>query len=199
VARQASRHRGPRPGWFGRGRTRALLSAGLLVGVGAVGTSAYWTDGGTVAGVGFSTGALHIDLENNQQVKPETITDWPELSLTGMADGDTRAALMTVANNSVGNARLSYRVQVAATNPLGAALSITVRRGGTISSGACVNGTLVGGANVSLDGFDEAVGAHLARGQSHNLCIQVRLPSSSGVSANATSAVTFTFPARQEQ
>ncbi|MDQ6526846.1 SipW-dependent-type signal peptide-containing protein [Nocardioides sp. LHD-245] len=199
MTRRTARHRSSRTGWFGHGRTRALLSAGLLLGTGAVATSAYWTDREVAQGVSVRSGELHIDLEDNEQAKPETITDWPDLNLTGMADGDTRAALMTVSNNSIGDATLSYGVKAAATNPLGAALRATVRQGGSINAGTCVGGSLVGGASVPLNGFDEAVSAHLGPGQSHDLCIQVRLPSPSGVLANATSAVTFTFPARQEQ
>ncbi|WGX99316.1 SipW-dependent-type signal peptide-containing protein [Nocardioides sp. L-11A] len=199
MTRHVPRHRLARPGWFGRGRTRALLSAGLLLGTGAVATSAYWTDAAVAPGVTVRSGELHIDLEDNQQTRPETITDWPDLNLTGMADGDIRVALMKVSNNSIGDATLSYGLEAAATNPLGAALRVTVRQGGSINAGACVGGSLVGGTGVPLNGFDEVVSAHLGPGQSHDLCIQVRLPSPSGVPANATSAVTFTFPARQEQ
>ncbi|WP_436699898.1 hypothetical protein [Nocardioides sp. BYT-33-1] len=202
MARQAPRHRGSRPGWFGRGRTRALLSTGLLLGTGAVATSAYWTDGGSVAGVGLSTGALHIDLEGNHRVKPETISDWGDLDLTALQAGQTRAAMMTVTNNSQGNAPLSYSVQAAAAGgspALNGALRIVVRRGGTVSGTSCTGGTALGsGSPVALDGFSQPAGANLPLGGSHLLCIEVSLPAAPVLATNLSATVTFTFPAKQE-
>ncbi|WP_408899308.1 hypothetical protein ACJ5H2_09435 [Nocardioides sp. R1-1] len=198
MARTTSRHRAPRGRWFGRGRTRALLSAGLLIGTGAVATSAYWTDGEEVTGTALTAGALHIDLEANVRQRPETIAGWSDLSLANLPDGGSRAAVMTVRNNSRGDAPLSYRVQAAATGSLGAALKVTVRRGGTVSSGTCTGGVLVGASGATLPGFDQAVDLHLAPTQSHDVCIQVTLPSGSNIAPSAISTVTFTFPAKQE-
>jgi hypothetical protein len=88
-------------------------------------------------------------------------------------------------------------VQASATNTLGAALKLTVRRGGTVSGSTCTGGTLVGTAAATLNGFDQPAGANLQTGQSANLCVQVTFPTGTGVSAGSTSTVTFTFPATQ--
>jgi predicted ribosomally synthesized peptide with SipW-like signal peptide len=175
-----------------------VLSAGLLLGTGAVATSAYFTDQQVAQGVTFQSGTLHLDLESNVRVRPETIGSWGDLSLGNLADGTSRAALMTVANNSRGNARLSYRVQAGATSALGGALKLTVRRGGTVSSGTCTGGTLIGSAGATLNGFNQAMDLTLTPGQSHDLCLQVSLPAGSSIAPSATSTVTFTFPAKQE-
>jgi predicted ribosomally synthesized peptide with SipW-like signal peptide len=175
-----------------------LLSAGLLLGTGAVATSAYWTDHKTIAGAPLHSGSLHIDLESNLRVRPETISSWGDLSLSNLADGTSRAAIMTVSNNSRGHAKLSYRVQAGATNALGGALKLTVRRGGSVSSGSCTGGTLIGSAGSTLNGFNQAMDLTLTPGQSHNLCLQVSLPAGSSIAPGASSTVTFTFPAKQE-
>ena len=198
MARHDARHRADRAGWFGQGRTRALLSAGLLLGTGAVATSAYWTDHETATGAPLHSGSLHVDLESNFRVKPETISNWADLSLANLVDGTSRAGIMTVKNNSRGHAKLSYRVQAGATNALGGALKLTVRRGGTISSGTCTGGTLIGSAGATLNGFNQAMDLTLTPGQSHDLCLQVSLPAGSNIAPSATSTVTFTFPAKQE-
>lgn len=182
--------------WFGHGRTRALLAAGLLVGTGAVATSAYWTSKKSVTGVSFTTGAMHIDLAGDFRVKPESYA-WTALNLTGMTPGSTAAAVLPVSNNSTGTATFSYRVQGAATNALGGVLQVTVLRGGSVSGSTCTGGTAVGSANATLNGFDQPAGATLAPGASANICVQVKLPTGTGVSAGSTSTVTFTFPATQ--
>lgn len=197
MATPEPRHRTDRL-WFGRGRTRALLSAGLLVGTGAVATSAYFTDRVQVAGTTIAAGTLHIDLEASYRVRPESIANWGDLNLAGLTPGTSKAGLMTVSNNSRGQLPMSFRVQASATNALGAALTITVRRGGSISSGTCTGGTLIGAAGAALNGFDQSGGATIGTGGADVLCIQVTLPGSASLPSSSTSNVTFTFPAKQE-
>lgn len=184
--------------WFGRGRTRSLLAAGLLLGTGAVATSAYWSTARSVPGTVITAGAMHIDLGTNVQVKPETYS-FTALNLNGITSGNSRAATIAVTNNSSGALSFGYRVQGSATNTVGttmaAALGMTVRRGGTVSGTTCTGGTLVGTANASLNGYDAPVGSTLARGASETLCIQVTL--NSAVPTGATATVNLTFPATQ--
>ncbi|WP_028655714.1 hypothetical protein [Nocardioides sp. J54] len=185
--------------WFGHGRTRALLSAGLLVGTGAVATSAFWADRAEVAGATISAGTLHVDLESNYRQRPESIVGWSELDLAGLTPGTTKAALMTVTNNSRGQLPVSFRLQASATGALGSALEVTVRRGGTLSGSGCSSGTVLGGSpDAGLNGFDAPGGTVLATGQSTELCIQVSLPAGASVAPSSTSIVTFTVPAKQE-
>ena len=60
----APRGRRRQAGWFGHGRTRALLSLGIIFGFGAVGTMAYWTDQGTMTTGDISAGTLDLRLNN---------------------------------------------------------------------------------------------------------------------------------------
>lgn len=177
------------------GKVRAVLSLGLLVGFGAVTTSAYWADGTSFDAGTIRSGAIHIDLATNNKVKPETYI-WSDLDLTGMAAGSSVARVLQVANNSLGGLEFDYRVQATATaNALGNALRVTVRRGGAVNGTSCTGGTLVGSAGAVLSGFNQPAGVTLTTGQAHDLCIQVTLPGAVPNGLNAT--VDFTFPATQ--
>ncbi|GAA4824842.1 SipW-dependent-type signal peptide-containing protein [Nocardioides caeni] len=188
-----------RRSWFGRGRTRALLAVGLLVGTGATVTSAYWTSEGTVVPGSVTAGALHIDLDGRQQVKPENAVAWSGLDLTGIPASGSRAAILNVRNNSVGPVSLTYRITGSATNPgaLGGNLTVTIRRAGQLSGQQCTNGTVVAGP-VAINALSVAASPVLAPNASHDLCIQVTR-SATALTTGATSDVTFTFPATQVQ
>lgn len=58
------RHAAPRsaPRWFGRGRTRAILSLGVVAALGVTGTSAYWTDEAVVSGGSISSGSMDLQV-----------------------------------------------------------------------------------------------------------------------------------------
>ncbi|GAB4004775.1 SipW-dependent-type signal peptide-containing protein [Nocardioides ultimimeridianus] len=176
----------PQRRWFGHGRTRALLATGLLLGTGAVATSAYWTTKKTVTGTSFTTGTMHIVLGSTS------------LNLSGMTAGSSAASLFPVSNTSTGAVAFSYRIKASATNTLGSALTTTVRVGGSVSGSTCTGGTLVGSAGAALNGFNQPAGADLAQGGAANVCIQVTLPSTATVAPGSTSTVTFTFPATQK-
>ena len=185
--------------WFGRGRTRALLSVGILLGFGAVATSAYWTDRGKVTGTSFSSGALHIDLPGFNQVRGETYT-WSGLSLSNLTPGTSKSATIVVSKHSIGDVTFSHRVRATATNVSGnlaGALTVTVQRGGTSNGTTCTGGAAVGAAGSALLGFDQPAGANLGPAQSHTICVQVTLPSAATVTAGSQADLTFTFPATQ--
>lgn len=78
----------PRRRWFGRGRTRALLSLGIVLALGVVGTSAYWTDNGSIV-----TGAITAGKMDLQAVAPSPGT-W---ALVGPG-GSYTASSITVSN-----------------------------------------------------------------------------------------------------
>lgn len=46
--------------WFGQGRTRALLATGIMFGLGATGTYAFWTDQGTISSAELQSGTLDL-------------------------------------------------------------------------------------------------------------------------------------------
>ena len=201
MARHTSRHRGERsgrPAWFGRGRTRALLSAGALLGVGAVGTAAYWNEAVSVPGVALHSGAIHIDLASNNRVKPETYT-WSDLSSSLPATGGSVARVIRVKNDSIGRLVFGYTVSAAATGTLGSSLKVTVVKGGTTGGSTCKGTNYVGTPSSNLNGFSGSAGTLSATDPTpfHDLCVQLTLPSGSGVGGSQSSTVTFTFNATQ--
>lgn len=196
MSRPEVRHRGTRRGWFGRGRTRALLSAGMLVGIGAVATSAYWTDTEQFAGATISSGTMHVDLAANFRQRPESYS-WNAFVLTGLTPGTSKSAVLPVTNNSRGGVTFSYRIKASAPGALGAALEVSVYRGATSNGTTCTGGTLLGSANTPINTFDQAAGVTLAPTQSHNLCVRVTLPLAAVVAPSSSSTIAFTFPATQ--
>lgn len=191
--------------WFGRGRTRALLSLCVLLGFGAVGTGAYWTDSATLATGSVDSGEMHIDLGSNVKAKPESVSF--NLSATGtnaLYPGKSIANTIAVTNNStVTGLAFTYRVQASATGPLASALLLTVSRGGSASSGTCSGGTTLGSPNTAIAGFDQPAGEALTTAaggpSSHTICIALKLDPSAGngLQGQTGTVVTFTFPATQ--
>lgn len=196
-------HRASRQGWFGRGRTRAILSLGLLLGMGAVATSAYFSDQVTVAGVQIESGPMHIDVGTNDKVKQDSIA-WPGPSLLDIGPGVSKSAMVKVTNNSVGPVTFSYDIEADATGALGGVLQVTVYRGGTENGTSCSGGVPIGSAPTPapLDTFDQPAGVNLAPTQFHNICIQVTRPATPvppALPGGSTSTITFRFPATQVQ
>lgn len=115
----APRRRGIVPtGWFGRGRTRALLSLGLLLTLGVVGTSAYWTDTATLTGGTITSGSMDLQLQTASgagAVGTGTGHTESGIAISNLTPSESYAFPVTVRN--VGNADFTY--------------TATVSRGGT--------------------------------------------------------------------
>src|SRR5690625_362833 len=80
-----------------RGRIRAVLALGSVVGIGAVATLAAWTDTGDVAAT-FSTGSLDLTFDDGQDGNPDPYV-LTSLSLSGGAPGDAAIAPLQVNND----------------------------------------------------------------------------------------------------
>lgn len=103
--------------WFGRGRTRALLTLGSVTMLGAVGTSAYWTDTANVDGGAITSGSMDLQLQ-----MPYSATDWyfvglgsglrdPNLAITDLTPGESQA--FNFAARNVGQPDFTYTATVA--------------------------------------------------------------------------------------
>ncbi len=93
VSRRASRRNA--------GRIRALLSLGVALGIGAVGTFAYWTDDVVISGSTFTSGTLDLQVNGENSIPAYT-----SLNMSNMVPGNSIAAVLTVKNN--GTAPLKY-------------------------------------------------------------------------------------------
>lgn len=175
-------------------RTRAALSLGVVLAVGATGTFAYWTDSATIDGTTFTAGT--IDLQVNGANPPAYTT----LNLDTMVPGNSMAGTLVVRNN--GNVPLKYTAtSSSAPAVLSGALVVKVT-GDLNTSGASPSktcgGTALAGAATTLGGVTAApllaTGRQLQPGVSETICIQVTLPTNADPSLQGkTSAVSFMF------
>ncbi|HEX5824802.1 MAG TPA: TasA family protein [Candidatus Limnocylindrales bacterium] len=188
VDRQIRRRRSRRRGIV------ALLGAVSLLTIGAGSMSlAQFTD--TDASTwSFTAGTIDISTS------PTVLT-----AVNNMMPGANATQALTVTNGGSGDLR--YAISVAATNPLGTALQLTIKGpdGGVGASCALFNGasilvaTTLNGAAVG----NPVQGAHagdrnLLAGANEVLCLRVSLPLTTGnASQGASSTATFTFDAEQ--
>lgn len=175
-------------------RTRAALSLGVVLAVGATGTFAYWTDSATIDGTTFTAGT--IDLQVNGANSPTYTT----LNLATMIPGNSMAGTLVVRNN--GNVPLKYTAtSSAAPAVLSGALVVKATSdqytSGTAPSMTCA-GSALAGAATTLGGATAApllaTGRKLLPGDSETICLQVTLPANADPNLQGkTSAVSFTF------
>ncbi|WP_343991225.1 SipW-dependent-type signal peptide-containing protein [Nocardioides dubius] len=177
-----------------------VLALGLVACLGAVATSAFWTDQVTVAGTGFSAGTL--DLEVNDD--PDDAVALTTLSLSNMVPGNSAAGVLKVENT--GTVPLAYNASTAATNPdaknLAGALTVKVTGSASVTGAAptatCA-GTALAGTGTSLAAPLVSTKRVLAPGASETLCVQVTLPTAAGNALQGSATVaTFTFDATSE-
>jgi predicted ribosomally synthesized peptide with SipW-like signal peptide len=134
---------------LGSRRIRALLSLGIVVGLGAVGTLAYWTDDATITSSSFSTGTLDVAL-NDGLIGPAnnggTISD-TTFTLSDMIPGESFARTVKVGN--AGSVRLNYTAKAWNSGTLASGLRWTVVAGSTASnSGSTAAGNRTGACSV---------------------------------------------------
>jgi predicted ribosomally synthesized peptide with SipW-like signal peptide len=184
-------------------RLRALLAAGMVVGLGAVGTLAAWTDE-SAATATFAAGTLDLKLK---MLPDGTLADsvaMTSLDMTAMYPGVSKAAMVQASNS--GSVPLSYTLTGSAVagavglgGNLGTSLLVSAYSGSTAvntaTTGQCTGGTQIGGP-VSLTGPLVTTPRALAAGSTENLCLLVSLPSNAANNLQgASTTATFTFNA----
>ncbi len=195
-----SRHAAPRRcfGWFGRGRLRALLALGVVVGLGSVTTGAYWTDDATVSGITLTSGKLDLKVDGL-----DSVTGYTSLTITNMVPGNTVAAVLTISN--AGDAPFAYTATSSATNVdgknLAGALTVKVTGATSVtgtSPAATCGGTTLAGTGTTLGGSLVTTARTITPTNNEKLCIQVTLPTAAANSVqSATTAVDLQFSAVQ--
>ncbi|MFC9515177.1 SipW-dependent-type signal peptide-containing protein [Nocardiaceae bacterium NPDC056970] len=158
-------------------RTRAVASLGIVLGLGAIGTLAAWSDTAVATSGTFSTGSINLQLNGNEG--NPTAYAFTTLSKSNMMPNDSVAATLPVQNT--GTVPFNYTMSAAATaSTLAPYLKVTVSTG-AVSGTACSGGTvlangvaLVSGGNVNL----VSPARNLANGVNETLCFQVALDTS---------------------
>lgn len=184
-------------------RVRALLSLGVALGIGSVGTFASWTDDATITGTSFTAGTLDLQVNNADSYATTT------LGMTAMVPGNTSAEILTVKNNGTVPAKYTLTGGLAGANAAdyntaGAnGLLLTIRLGGTKSGATCTGGTALitdqplTSTTTTTILAKRPTGTLTPSGGNEILCFQVKLsdtaPSSlQGKAATATLTATGT-------
>ena len=187
------------------GRVRAVLCLGLLAGLGATTSLAFWTDDVTISGSTFTAGTLDLEVDNADPFAGATV-----LSMTDMVPGATSAQVLTVEN--AGTAPLKYTLaggltggSAAAYNTAGA-LRLTVvlngTKSGTGNTSTCSGGTVLHGPTALTSTTTTSILAKrpssaLTTGQTESLCFQITFDASApsslqGATVNAVFTATAT-------
>lgn len=185
-------------------RIRALLACGILLGTGAVGTSALWSTTAATESGTFTTATIEI-LAN--QTKNATITFD---AAPPLLPGYTTAAMIDVKNSGSLNFTYVPSVQGSAgatsvaqyttlkSVQVGQAAGVvpSTGRGSTCPAGAAVGSSL----NVSTQKVAFAPARSLNVGNSERLCMQLTVrmdapDSAAGRAGGTAGSVTFTFDA----
>lgn len=200
---------------LGSGRVRALLSLGIVVGLGAVGTLAYWTDDATITSSSFTSGRLDVTLNDQLAgaVNNGGTTSDVDFKLADMIPGESFARTVKVGNG--GTVGFTYTAKAWNTGTLASALRWTVVAGSTASNA----GTLAAGDRVGTCSAGTTTATTVTLGTSagtattvitpkrtitatapifENVCVIARLDINAGNALQGTTAsATFTFNAVQ--
>lgn len=181
-----------------RGRIRAVLALGIVLGVGALSTTAAFSDTATVSAA-FTAGTLDITVDGDEGNPTPYV-----LSFTGadaMAPGDTVYSPLNVANVGTVDAELSMTVAVTpdgstpnATDDLTLVVAHTT---GTACSSVVVAADTSPYSPAGPIADAELSSVALAGGADVDLCLAVTLPSSVTGTGGGASDVELRFVADQ--
>ncbi len=172
-------------------RVRAVLSVGIVLGLGTVGTLAAWSATTTTTSGTFTTGNVDLWLNdvNATQTAPLSVP-------LGSALLPGQTAAVRIAVQSRGNVAATYTTRVRGSGNAGTAVQLTVVPGGAISGSTCAGTPAV--TDRVLTGTDAAIlgtrGPLAAGSGSEVLCLQFRLPAAAANTTQAaTGSVVLTF------
>lgn len=170
-------------------RTRAVLSTGLLLGFGSIGTHAYWSDNAAVSGGAITAGQMDLQFDTNGAVGLGTAYTKSTMTWSGLAPNERKAFPLTV--KDVGTPPMTYSATVTRgstwsfTDP---AITVQVFAGSPVADNTYPQQDSCSGSAI---GTQQIVGSDtkvvipprsLSPGSPHDLCIVV------GVASNATNA-----------
>lgn len=182
----------------GSGRIRAILSLGIVLGLGAVSTMAAWSDSATVKGGTFTTGTLDMKVgtppvDNNP---PQFTTDF---AMSNMRPGSSTDAVLTVKN--AGTVPFEFTGTASATNAgagadqLGSVL--TLKAYGTSSGGTCTGEPISSGTTAADFALPSQNLTADETGDTQSLCFRASLPANAATSLQGKSSViTLTLTAK---
>lgn len=180
-------------------RARAIMSIGIVLGLGAVGTLAAWSDTSTATSGLFTTGRIDIQLNGSNNVV--TLSTLSKLTIV---PGDTVASNITV--NNAGTVPFNYKVAAATSVSAIDNLFTTSFYDGAAAAGTAptsCGGTLVGTTTAALTTTSQnlKLGATdtnllLPAGQNKPMCMTVSMPTGTlSPSSAASGVINYVFTA----
>lgn len=159
---------------------RAGLTVGIVLGAGAVGTMAAWSDSATATSGTFSAGEVEVlDLKINGDAP---VHQFVTLNGSSILRGESVAGALDVQNTGTVAFNWSMSAQAAGAQELINVLQVGLYSGaannGSTCSGGQIGSTLAMSSSPTL-----ATGRHVASGQSEEVCVQVTVRSDAGIAA----------------
>lgn len=137
-------------GWT---RTRAVLSLGMVLGLGAVGTMAAWTDQATATTGVFSTSSMQMKVDG--QGASTAVT---QLAAGDLMPRSSTAAMIDVSNT--GTVPFTFTATATAQGDAQWAQSLTLEAfaGGTVDGDKCSGGTEIGSTTLAAGSENTLIG-----------------------------------------
>lgn len=179
------------------GRLRAILSLGMVLGLGAVSTMASWSDSTTIQGGTFTAGTLDIKV-GNPAIDNNPTEFTTHFAMSNMVPGSTKDAILKVSNG--GSTPFDFAGTAPAADSGNGADQL--RAVLTIAAYATNDGNLCTGAPISSG--DTAATftlplSSLAPGAIQELCFRATLPTTASTALQGKSSViTLTLEATQK-
>lgn len=159
---------------------RAGLTVGIVLGAGAVGTMAAWSDSATATSGTFSAGEVEVvDLKINGDAP---VHQFVAMNRSSVLRGQSAAGSLNVQNTGTADLTWSMSAQATGTQDLINVLTVGLYSGagndGSICTGPQIGSTLAMSSSPTL-----ATGRNLTSGDSEEVCVQVTVRPDAGIAA----------------
>lgn len=212
-----SDHRAPHDGPRRSVATRLFLSLGIVLGLGATGTLAYFTDDATMTTGGFTSGKLDITLDQATNSTTDGLGgtyNKATLTIAAMTPGESVAADVSVKNNNgvpftyKASGKLDAGSSYPVATPAASKLTFTVTVGTATNTGTqaagnragvCSGTVLYAAAGLTTTATDVITTARsLASNAAESICVRVGLTTDAdNTYQDKTTTSTFVFRAAQ--
>lgn len=173
-------------------RVRAVLSLGMVLGLGAAGTLAAWSDTATAQSGSFVVGSVDMKVNGADSYS------FVSLGTTGMTPGAGKAAVLPISNT--GSLAVTYDAKASSPGVLAPYLRVLVYSGGTATNttatGTCSSSTVVGTTATPTTAGATIFAARPLAGKPattaavpDNLCVLVSLVNTTPFSMQSNSSV----------
>ncbi|NKR24481.1 hypothetical protein GS479_03695 [Rhodococcus hoagii] len=166
----------PRMGKSAWTRTRAVLSLGMVFGLGAVGTLAAWSDSATATTGVFSTSSIQMKVDGQRPT-----ATFAKLKKNSMIPGNSVAGDIRVQNTGTVDYKWAMSASGTGSAALLGKLKVSLHETGA-NNGTNCTGNMIGTAQTVSGNPTLASGRARASGTEETVCIQVTVDLSAGVS-----------------